>query len=74
MVARFVSHHNDRVGVVFILAVFNDNVVQILTHDIGCETHVIICQSTTNLTHAKGCETHPRIVSCYSYHCGVTGP
>ena len=38
MVARFVSHHNDRVDVVFILAVFNDNVVQILTHDIGCET------------------------------------
>ena len=31
---------NDRVGVVFILAVFNDNIVAMLTHDTGCETRL----------------------------------
>ena len=36
---------NDRVGVVFILAVFNDNVIQILTHDMGCETRLSLFAS-----------------------------
>ena len=36
---------NDRVGVVFIFAMFNDNVVQILTHDTGCETRLSLFAS-----------------------------
>ena len=36
---------NDRVGVVFILAVFNDTVVKILAHDKGCETPLSLLDS-----------------------------
>ena len=36
---------NDRVGVVFILAVFNDTVVKILAHDKGCETLLSLLDS-----------------------------
>ena len=36
---------NDRVGVVFIFAVFNDTVVKILAHDKGCETKLSLLDS-----------------------------
>ena len=65
---------NDRAGVDFILAVFNNNVVQILTHDTGCETRLSLFASLTNLTHDKGCETLPSVVNGredFSYLCNV---
>ena len=36
---------NDRVGVVFILALFNNTVVKILAHDKGCETPLSLLDS-----------------------------
>ena len=36
---------NDRVGDVFILAVFNDTVVKILAHDKGCDMPLSLLDS-----------------------------